>query len=213
MEFTFKDSSTEYKHIQNMKIEDTLCKHVMGIINPNGTIDFLSSKERLVYEASHKLGYDNTLWGYGDGTYKDYDINRAVQLHTILRMIYKGFNRCFRVVIDKEGIPWVDNLHSGIRDIIVYGNDIKIGDMPHYIVDMSKEIPIIISNGVTFDSIINIKGAIQVSRKRVQRINKEIKDVNYTIKEFIDLHNINRETIKVTDGIIKKYKWEQQYVK
>lgn len=206
MEFLFKDLSNDYIDIQNMKIEDTLCKHVIGFINSNGGIDFLSSKERLVYEASHKIGYDRALWGYGTGIYKDYETNRAVQLHSILKMIYKGFKRCFRVVIDKEGVPWIDNLHSGIRDIIVYDNDVTIENVPHYIVDMSKDTPIIVSNGVTFDSITNIKGAIRASKARVERVSEEIKEVNHTIKEFMSLHHINKETVGVTDEMIEKYK-------
>ena len=38
MEFLFKDLSNDYIDIQNMKIEDTLCKHVIGFIDRKSVV-------------------------------------------------------------------------------------------------------------------------------------------------------------------------------
>lgn len=60
-------------------------------------------------------------------------------------MIYKQWNRPYRIVIDYNGALWIDNLHSAIRDIIVYGKDTKILDTQFYLIGLSAIPPIVVN--------------------------------------------------------------------
>lgn len=204
MDFIYKEEPVGYEYVLKRQIKDTLCKHTMCYIE-NEELKFFSNKAKRVFEASRDIGYNWTLWGYSSKSYLDYDRNRIGQLHTIMRMVYKRFTRGFRVVIDKDGTPWIDNLHSAIRDILVYGEDVKICDVDYYIIDLFNDLPIVTSNGILSDSIKEIKDAISVGYDRLSRISSDIKNINYTIGEFMSEHHINKYECGISDDMIKNY--------
>lgn len=185
------------KKIEELKIIDMPCKHVLSLD---------STKAKSLLEASHKIGYDQVMWGYGSGIYQNSEENRIIQINTIRRMIYKGFTRGFRIVVDSSGYVWVDNLHSAIRDIIVWGHDVRIGDVPHYVVDLSSEIVKVMGDrNYISDSLQDIYGAISVSYKRDRRTSDEVRQVGYTIGEFMNENAISRESINLSETIYAQY--------
>lgn len=193
MDFVFTESTKGYEEVLNTRMKDTHCKHVMRLS---------STKASQFYAESLRIGNEKVMWGYGSGLYRNEGANRIVQLHTIGRMIYKNFDRPFRVVIDETGTIWADNLHCCIRDIMKNGEDAVFGDARIYIVDMSKPIPVIVSiNKTVSDSLNDIRGSIEVAKKRCSRVNDRIREINYTIEDFLHDNNIHRGTL-YADGTI-----------
>lgn len=202
MKFIYTNDYSDYTYVLEKKIVDCHCKHVMSLE---------SVKAQEVYNESKNIGYNHVIWGYGSGLYKNIDSNRTVQLHTIGRMIYKGFNRQFRVVIDKYNTIWVDNLHSAIRDILIFGEDITFGETKCYIVDMRNEIPIVVDvDNTVSNNIIDIEGCIKASQERCERTSKKLQEINYTIREFMEDNDITKNTLNIDEKYFNEYATGQE---
>lgn len=121
------------KDLLNMNLTDMFCKHVIRR-NPDG----IQIKAGKLYIESCKIGYKVCNWGLHVGHASDiqYHINSIVQMER------DGYNPAIRVVICKYDfcdtpIVWIDNLHSAIKYIREYGKNVKLGDIPFYVVDIS----------------------------------------------------------------------------
>ena len=168
----------------NMKLTDMFCKHIIRH-NP----DDIQIKADKLYIESCKLGYQVCNWGLHVGHASDiqYHINSIVQMEK------DGYNHAIRIVICKYDfcdvpIVWVDNLHSAIKYIREYGKDVKLGDIPFYVVDISNyNHPSICGyNGSLRENYENILGAVSCAYKRFRRSNsKEIIEIGYTVKDFL----------------------------
>ena len=85
-------------------------------------------------------------------------------------------------------IVWVDNLHSDIKYIREYGKDVKLRDIPFYVVDISDyEHPSIHGhNGSLREKHEDILGAVSCAYKRFRRSNsKELIEIRYTLEDFL----------------------------
>lgn len=168
----------------NMKLTDMFCKHVIRR-NPDG-IQIKASK---LYIESCKLGYKVCNWGLHVGHASDiqYHINSIVQMER------DEYNPAIRIVICKYDfcdtpIVWVDNLHSAIKYIREYGKDVKLRDIPFYVVDISDyEHPSIHGyNDSLREKHEDILGAVSCAYKRFRRSNsKELIEIGYTLKDFL----------------------------
>lgn len=170
--------------ILNMKLKDMFCKHV---IRHNS--DDMQSKAGRLYIESCKLGYDVCDWGLHVGHAGD------IQYHidSIVQMEKDGYNPIIRIVICKydfsnTSIAWVDNLHSAIKHIRQYGKDVRLKDIPFYVVDISDYGNPSISghNGSLRENYENILGAVSCAYKRFRRSNsKELIEIGYTLEDFL----------------------------
>jgi len=156
-----------------------MCKHVL----------FLNStKACKVYKESVKIGYDKVIWGFGSGIYKRPRDNFIVQKHHIERMIYKNRVIPLRIVIDSKcGAIWLDNLHTAIAYIKLYGEYVALKDIPIYIIDLRQDTPIIVDiNGTVRDSVTDIVRAIATAYDRDSRVSKELVKINYKLRDFLN---------------------------
>lgn len=181
---TIKINSDISEDLLNMKLTDMFCKHVIRR-NPDG----IQIKAGKLYIESCKLGYKVCNWGLHVGHAGD------IQYHisSIVQMERDEYNPAVRIVICKydfcdTSIVWVDNLHSAIKHIREYGKDVKLRDIPFYVVDISDyEHPSIHGyNGSLREKHEDILGAICCAYKRFRRSNsKELIEIGYTLTDFL----------------------------
>lgn len=168
----------------NMKLTDMFCKHVIRR-NPDG----IQIKAGKLYIESCKLGYKVCNWGLHVGHAGDIQY----RISSILQMERDEYNPAVRIVICKydfcdTSIVWVDNLHPAIKHIREYGKDVKLRDIPFYVVDISDyEHPSIHGyNGSLREKHEDILGAVSCAYKRFRRSNsKELIEIGYTLKDFL----------------------------
>lgn len=198
MDFRYTENYDDYRDVLCVRAVDCICKNVCNLE---------SDKAKRVYELGRKVGYDQVIWGYRCGLWGRYDVNRIVQLGQIQRVISKGIKRPVRIIIGYQGTIWIDNLHTCIASILCYGENMKISDMPVYIVDMRDDVPIIvdINRSVSFDYD-KIAGVIQCSKDRLSRIHIDLYDVNYTICEFMTENKISRDRLTLDESFYEMYK-------
>lgn len=165
------------------KLTDMYCKHMVRIDNNN-------TKANKLLQESRKIGYDICEWGLHRG----YPSSPQHHMGIIRKMEKDNYNHTVRIVICKydfyeEPIIWIDNLHSAIKYIREYGRDVKLQDIPFYIVDISKyDSPSICGyNHFLKNNYENILGAVSCAYKRFSRSNsKELIDVHYTIEDLLN---------------------------
>lgn len=170
--------------VLNMKLADMFCKHVIRR-NP----EEISIKADRLYIESIKLEYNVCEWGVHSGHPSDISFH----ISKITKMEKDNYNHAVRVVICKYDfcdtpIVWVDNLHSAIKYIREYGKDVKLRDIPFYVVDISDyEHPSIHGyNGSLREKHEDICGAVSCAYKRFRRSNsKELIEISYTLKDFL----------------------------
>lgn len=197
MDFIYTENLGRHAGLLSLKLKDFPCKHVM---------DVSSRKAQALLDASLNLGYNETLWGFGEGLYLRGDENRLAQLHIIRRMVYKQCMRPFRVVIDRSGMPWIDNLHSAIRDILVFGDGITLSDAMFYVIDVSGRTPVAIDVGDSLsDNLSDIQGAVDVARKRDMRTDDAVRRIGYSIGDFLSDNNITRAALGLDAQILHGY--------
>lgn len=169
----------------NMKLTDMYCKHVIRN-NPDG----IHIKAGKLYLESAKLGYKICNWGLHEGYAGDFHHH----LQKILTMEQDHYNHAIRIIICKyqfcdRPIIWVDNLHSAIKYIRQHGKDVKLKDIPFYIVDISDyEHPYIYGyNNSLRENYEDILGAVACAYKRFRRSNsKELIEIGYTLEDFLN---------------------------
>lgn len=201
MNFEYTSSVAGYENYLTSRVCENFCKHVCRPY---------SLKAQRVVSISNSLGYTQVFWGYGEGYYSDIEKNRIIQISRIQRFIYDSNVRSIRVVIDKDGDMWFDNLHSTLAHVLCRGgidnaDKIKTYDLPVYIVDMRNNIPKIVDmyRLVEFDRE-KISGMISVSEKRCGRVSAELKQVGYTIGEFITENGISWNSLTLDKEVYTK---------
>lgn len=200
MNFYYTERTAPYEALFETPILGLRCKHVMSLSSP---------KVKALYEASVDIGYQKVLWGYGCGIYEKESENRSIQIHTIREMVYKSFTNPFRLVLDNAGVLWVDNLHSAIRDVFVYGEDIMLKDASFYLVDFTKDIPTIVNrNNCLRDSLSDVKGAVMSGLDRQRRTSDKVREVNYTIREFLKDNHITKDSLNLTKEQFEQYRFD-----
>lgn len=198
MEFVYTTDLSDYQGFLNKPMIDFRSKHVMALT---------SDKAKQLYMNSLSADYPEVVWGYGSGLYRRKDENRLVQIHRIARMIYKQERRAFRIVIDSAGVLWIDNLHSAIRDILVYGESVWFCNVACYIIDLTRSIPIVADvSGALSRNLDDIEGAIFAARKRDRRADAAVRAVGYSIREFLTDNAITKESLQLDERYFKAYR-------
>ena len=164
--------------ILNTKLEDLFCKHVLSVAGSKGL--------RLISE-SEKLGYNWCRWGTHSG-----HMEREHHKNIINTMIKDDFKNAIRVVACRynfsDGVYlWSDNLHSTVRHINQKGKDVKLKDVPFYVIDVTDDVPKVYNyNNSLRDNLDDIQGAINCGKLRFERTNsKDLVKVGYTVKDFL----------------------------
>lgn len=165
------------EEVLETKIVDLACKHVFSI---------KTEQTKRIVEESYKNGY-NARWGELSG-----DFSFEHQINKILKMEQDNYYHVIRIVrcnysFMKESVLWGDNLHSLVFYLRKYGLDIKLKDIPFYLIDISDGQRIIYNyNDNLRKNMDDIKGAVRCALTRQLRSdNQEIIKLNYKIKDFI----------------------------
>lgn len=119
-------------NLLDMKLIDMYCKHMIRNDLSN------DSKANQLLSASREVHYEYCEWGR-------HDYSRSNVLHhlgIIDKMESDGYNHAIRVVICKyqfcdKTIVWTDNLHSTVKYIREKGKEVRLRDVPFYVVDLS----------------------------------------------------------------------------
>lgn len=196
MDFTYSENIIPYEEILDLKVVDCLCKHVIRV-ETDKSYDLL--------DCSLKMGVPQIYWGYPDGIHTDAEMNRRIQIACIQHAIATKNIKPMRVVLGEQRIPWIDNLHTAIQNIFIYGEDIKIKDCLPYICDLSvTPFKVVSINNSVSGNLGMIKGSIQSAMKRLRRVHSDMYKINYTIKDFMEENEINLSSLTITQ---KQLEW------
>ncbi|WP_097006718.1 hypothetical protein [Lacrimispora amygdalina] len=162
------------------------CKHV--ILN----------EPKEIYEASVKANYDYVILG----SHRHASINDENE--RIFNMVSnKFFNRPVRIVKAKDGRLWCDNTHTAMAYLRRnYKKDIRLKNIPFYLVDVSCNVPVVISiNNSVIQKDDDIQNAINCSLQINSRLDKGVrpKSMSYTVGE------LNKIMLGYTCLIFKKW--------
>ena len=168
----------------NMKLTDMYCKHMM---KNDSNYD---SKANKLLNASCKVGYEICEWGLHSNHPSDF----YHHMNIITKMEKDKYKHAIRIVMCKydfcdEPIIWVDNLHSTVKYIREYGKDVRIKDIPFYVVDLTDlKQPIVKGyNNSLRTNISNILGAISSAYFRYEKSNlQELIEIKYTIEDLLN---------------------------
>ena len=180
--------------ILNMRLGDTLCKHVFHTT---------SDKASRLFTESLNIGYEWCLWN----TYSNHICDFDYDMGRILKMEADGYLHVLRIVkcryeFSSKAYYWCDNIHSAIMYLRYHGLDVKLKEIPFYVIDLTFDKPCVCSYcGSVRNSDRDIRGAIQSALDRHKWSNsKEIIDIQYTLDDFINdnmifykYHNTNIE--------------------
>lgn len=124
-------------NILELKLTDLLCKHVFNS----------SDKAFKLLMASIRVGYDYCQWNVANNHFKDFDYD----MQRILKMEKDNYNHALRIVACKYSFSenifyWCDNMHSAIKYIRQYGKDVRLKDLPFYVVTSGYNTKIITYN-------------------------------------------------------------------
>lgn len=191
-------------YILNMRLIDLLCKHVFNS----------SDKAFKLLMASINIGYIYCQWNVANNHIKDFDYD----MNRILKIEQDNYNHALRIVACKYVFSdniyyWCDNIHSAIKYIRQYGTDIRLKDLPFYVVYSGFPTKIITyKNSIRLDTK-DVEGIMVSATQRFLWSNsRNILDICYTIGDFI---NDNPEFISTqnnTDGFIRKKDLYNKYV-
>lgn len=168
----------------NMKLVNMYCKHM--ILNESVN----ESKANQLLVASNKIHYEFCEWG----TYDNFPSDLLHHLGIITKMETDKYDHAIRVVICKykffdSPIVWTDNLHSTVKYIRKYGKDVRLKDIPFYVVDLSDlENPIIGSydKNVIKPNISDVLGAVSSAYFRYEMSNsQELINVSYLVGDLL----------------------------
>ena len=178
--------TADLSSISEMRLVDLYCKHMIKV----NFFDKEAKSNRLL-RASRAVGYDYCEWG----THNGHRNNVSYHIDIIEKMEKEGYNHAIRVVVCKypfsdKAIVLTDNLHSTVKYIREYGKEVKLKDIPFYVVDLS-----LISNPVV--SAVDMKvlrpnlsaivGAVSSAYFRYEMSNsKDLIDVGYLVGDLLD---------------------------
>lgn len=198
--FVYTEDLENYQWVLETPILECRSKHVLSLE---------SEKAKMLLEASSEIGYPGCMWGYTSAYLKDPEVNRVCQMFTIHKMLQKGISNSLRVIIGKKNDIWLDNMHTAIRNVLIYGYNVKLKDINMYIVDMrNPQIPVVVNyNNSLNSSLDDIKAVVDRGENRMNRTKGRVRDINYTACEFINDNNITIESfMNSLDTYRSKYK-------
>lgn len=193
-------------NLLDMKLVDMYCKHMIRNDFSN------DSKANQLLSASREVHYDYCEWGR-------HDYSRSNVLHhlgIIDKMESDGYNHAIRVVVCKyqfcdKTIVWTDNLHSTVKYIREKGKEVRLRDVPFYVVDLSDlSHPVIgaYDKDVLKLSMSAIMGAVSSAYFRYEMSNsKNIIDIGYLVGDLLNdnpklytYHNTHLDCIEEYDS-------------
>lgn len=113
----------------------------------------------------------------------------------IEKMEKDRYNHAIRVVVCKypfsdKVIVWTDNLHSTVKYIREYGKEVKLKDIPFYVVDLSLlSHPVVsaVDMKVLRPNLSAIVGAVSSAYFRYEMSNlKDLIDAGYLVGDLLD---------------------------
>lgn len=97
-----------------------------------------------------------------------------------------------------KNVLWIDNLHSALSHVISRGTDCTLSQIPHYIVGHDKK------SGFTtiYDpyhvvDLRQVHGALTSADIRLSRVDENVRRVNYTIGDFMDENEFDRDHMTI----------------
>lgn len=171
-----KHSVNEY--LLSIRLVDMRCKHALST----------SDKGREVIRLSSLIGYASAEWGFHSN-----HLDIRYHADVIMKMEKDGYTHAQRVVICnydfcKEPCIWLDNMHSAVLAVRRHGMNVRLKDIPFYVVDISGNEPVVSENdtGVLDMELKHIEGAVDCAYKRHEWSNSEqLVNLNYRLGEFL----------------------------
>jgi len=171
------------KETLKIKLIDTLCKHVF---DTDGIYD-KEKKANKFLETSKSINYNLCLLNSYVGQIKDfkYEIDKILRLekdrkeHPVTLIKVKSSDNIYY---------WCDDFYSSIINFRQKGLCVHLKDIPFCIIDLTESIPKLFIKCDSFDySDKNINYIIKDAKsKQYWMNNKEILDINYTMKNFLN---------------------------
>lgn len=168
----------------NIKLTDLYCKHVI-----KHNLDDKSKSVQLL-NVSQKLGYKWCEWGSHEGFSSDLSHHLSI----ITGMERDGYDHAIRIVICKYNfsnklVVWTDNLHSTIKYIREYGKNVRLKDIPFYVIDMTKleQIRVLSYNKSLRLITSDILGAVSNAYYRYEMSNSpELINIGYIVSDILN---------------------------
>lgn len=132
-----------------------------------------TQKNKDIIKQGKDVGYDYVLFGTHRGKWKDDNERLSFEVERIKSMTYSTESRPIKVVIGSSGKIFIDNTHWALAYVLRYGKDVKLNQVPFYIVDFRQNIPQIIDikNSVIKNDV-DITRAVNSAGKIEQRVQK-----------------------------------------
>jgi len=177
--YELHDFTNKYCNITEMQLLDLESKHV-------ALAD--SKRKTELIKLGEQVGYNYVLWGTHRGKWINDDTRLRYELDRVESMVNYPSIRPIRIVICSNGKVFADNSHWALASAKKFGCDVKLKQIPFYIVDFTNPIPNIINNnGSVIQNEIDIMRTINAAGKIEQRVLNgwRINDT-YSMR---DLHN------------------------
>ena len=197
MKFTITDEMQNYSDILRMPLQKCLCRRVIKIE---------SDKSKKLYDLLKNT--TNALWGYEDNL-KFFDNDRFRQFMVSVQnmVIFKDF-KPFRIVIDKVGNVWIDNIQVATKDLLISDMGITIGECGHYIIDLRGDIPVVAGSIAALSSdLMDIMKSVELADKHFgDSMPDEAREIKYTLSEFLKDNGVHKGMVTLSEETIASYK-------
>ncbi len=163
--------------VLDLKISELECKHILCENTDN----------QFFVELAKKVQYQWVVFGSHRGLKEEERIQ--FEINRINDMASSDFCRPVRIVKTDNGKLFADNTHWVLAYLKRFGDNIKLKDIPFYLVDFCHKIPLIVDfNNSVIKNYEDIKNAVNAAGEIEERIEKGWRDdnISYTIQEFCD---------------------------
>jgi hypothetical protein len=156
--------------LYNFNLLDLNCKHIA----------YINSTTQKIFKLSESVGYKWCILGSN----RNSDISNEKE--RIIQMKDSNYRRPIRIIITKDFRMWCDNTHWTISYILKYGKNIKIKDIPFYIINLKEDIIIDFNNLVMIDYE-DIHNIISCAKELQTRIDNGWRpcEISYTIGDLM----------------------------
>lgn len=161
--------------ILELKLGDLECKHIL----------FKSNENKLFVELAEIVDYKWVVFGSHRGL--DEKDRMQFEINRINNMSKSTFSRAVRIVKTSNGKYFVDNTHWALAYLKRLGNNVKLKDIPFYLVDFCHETPQIVDvNETVIKNDEDIKNAVNAAGDVEERIENGWRPNNivYTLEQF-----------------------------
>jgi hypothetical protein len=177
--YEIKKGDNYFKYT-NVKLADLQSKYIYEI----------NDKTKIFESLSKKTGFEFVVFG----AHKDYTL---LQKQDNIHFLANEKNTVpIKVVLLPDGRLFCDNTHWALAHLVRFGNDVKLKDLPFFIIDLQKEEPIIADyNGSILRKESYIKQTITYAQYIKDRVQKgwRPKKTSYTVG------NLSNELFSKTD--------------